>query len=394
MTTFLNINLNQKTPKQFVRIHVAFFLFWALGTLILCRVDNYLLACLNIYLKGWSFIVPITYLFILVKFLKKHKWFYTLGFIVYPFLIFIWFLPKLILQKGRIYLFFAYAQLLLEKIINWKKTLIRFSTLIISIVSLVITENFYVRLVTIGIFSFFYLNYLSNFIKRCFSSFISIDNLKIQKFLDHNAQSEIIDKVENGKYDEKLSQEEIKIKKLKSLLLWSFGLDYVKQNLSGFKGTRAYLLYWFSEMTLYVLLTLSYFTFLNVEIYKINNLSFTVTDAPNIFDFFYYTLKTFSFSNIDAIKPASIVSKLSEIGSFFCLAIIFLVIVCSFLYSLVTQKNKEEVQVIAKACEVENTKIELHVQNSYKTSLTKASNEINTIKDSILKLKNILETII
>ena len=391
---FLNSSIYEKTPNQFKNLHIAFILFWVTGLIIFFRIDSTILEYYNVNLKRFEFLFPILYLTAFFRFFRKIKILLFICFLIYPILLFFWFIPKQVLRRGKVYLLISYFKLLIKGLANWKRNLIFLGALLIFVILFLFTNSTLLGISSILIFGYLYVRYLYTFLESCFQTEELVDSNRLQKYLDENEKSPFIEEIENKNYEEKITKEEAHAARLKRLVNYGFVLNYCTTNLNGFRGKRAYLIYWFSKLAFYTIITLFFFTFLNFELYKIQHSNFVVLGTPNIFDFFYYTLKTLSFTNIDGIKPISILSKCSEMFSFFNLSIILITVVTSFIFPLVREKNSNEINILIRACEIQNKLIESHIRTKYETNINKAVNEIQTIKESVDKLKAILTTII
>ena len=120
---------------------------------------------------------------------------------------------------------------------------------------------------------------------------------------------------------------------------------------------------------------------------------FVVAYQPLIFDFFYYTLKSTTFSTIDAIKLIGVIARIVEISSFFILGIFFLIIVVSQFFSLKKQKFTEEINLGVKACQTQSGLITIYLSNKYNTDL-KTIDIIVSNDDFIKNMKRFFEQIL
>ncbi len=178
------------------------------------------------------------------------------------------------------------------------------------------------------------------------------------------------------------------------MILWNYFLQYFSSNLNSYRGKRAFMIVWLYKYFFVFFLTILYFTFLNYQLYKIDVSNFITTTIPNIFDFFYYTFKNVTFSNIDSLKPNSVISKIAEISSFFILSIYFLIITISSILSLKMSKYSKDMEDAVILCRVQHEKIEQHLKVKYNVEVSNAVTEIENIQTSVFKLKSILERIL
>ena len=142
MKTFLNINLGQPIHLNFFFKHILFILVWGIGLLtIVFRFDLYLYDYLPKNLQWVIKAIPFSFFGILLLIMFLSKWYYNLALIFYPILIIFWFLPKLILAKGKIYLFSNYLSSIINTFKKFKRRILHFFVFIITLFLL-----FYYRL--------------------------------------------------------------------------------------------------------------------------------------------------------------------------------------------------------------------------------------------------------
>jgi hypothetical protein len=144
----------------------------------------------------------------------------------------------------------------------------------------------------------------------------------------------------------------------------------------------------------FVLITVTYFTFLNYELFIIDNESFKTIGVPSLFDFFYYTVKSFIFSNIELILPVSILARIIEILSFLTIGIFVLIIVTSVIFSLKQDKINSNIQKATEVCISQNRYIADHIKLHYQIDLQTVLTEAGTIKTSIENIKRIIEKLL
>ena len=106
MTTFINLSVKEPFNWKLFFRHLEFFSIWVVGIcIILFRIDLALLKEFGLNEQWLQRIGPYVYLIIVILILIITKWYYSTALIFYPILFVFWFLPKLILAKGKIYLF-------------------------------------------------------------------------------------------------------------------------------------------------------------------------------------------------------------------------------------------------------------------------------------------------
>src|SRR5215213_7939338 len=104
MATFLNINFDNAFNKKLIVKHLQFSFFWLVGIcLFIFRLDTVLLRNFITDANWLIHLLPTAFIVILLLSFFFQKWYWTLAFILYPLLLFLWFIPKAVLKKGKIY---------------------------------------------------------------------------------------------------------------------------------------------------------------------------------------------------------------------------------------------------------------------------------------------------
>ena len=111
---------------------------------------------------------------------------------------------------------------------------------------------------------------------------------------------------------------------------------------------------------------------------------------PSIFDFFYYTFKTITFSNIDIITPLSVISRILEILSFLTLGIFLLIIVVSIIFTLRQDQLAENVKKATDLCISQNNLIIQYIKDKYQTDLQTIIQESANIGTSLKSIKQVI----
>lgn len=398
MSSFLNIDLGGATPKKFVWKHILFSILWILAILVLIfRIDVYAINSINPDYHWIVGFLPIGLLLLILVTLFSQKWYYSLAAIFYPILLIFWFFPKNILDKGKIYLFSHYVNYIFTRLANFKRTIIHYSLFIVMIMLLLLTDNQIVRAIAMITMSYFYFRFVYSYLKSSF---------KPAQMFGSSIEASLVEYIEDGesssmkfiesitkeiKEDEKIPEEERKKKKLRTLIMWNFGLNYISKNLNGFKGKKAYVLSWGLQLLYFLLISIIFFTFLNYQLFHINPSNYLVEGTPNLFEFFYYTFKTIPFDGIDSIKPNSELAKIIEIVSFSVIGVFILVIVASVIFSLRQDKIKENVELATQICNKQNQYIIKHVEDEFGVTIQSALKEFADIKKSVDNLKKIID---
>lgn len=401
MSSFFNFNLGGRTPNKFKQKHFLFSILWLLiiSTLIF-RIDVYAINSLNPDFRWIVGLFPVILIALIIIIVFSQKWYYSLAAIFYPILIVFWFLPKNILDKGKVYLFSHYVDYIFTRCSNFKRTIIHYSLFCIVLMLLILTNDLLIKGFAILIISYFYLRFVYGYIKSSFQPaqmFGSSLETLLQEYLDggESSNKKFIESItKEVKSDKNLSEEERKKKKLRDLIMWNFGLNYLSRNLNSFKGKKAYVLSWGLQLIFFLIISILYFTFLNYQLFQINPSSYIIQNQPNIFDFFYYTLKSITFNGIDNIKPNDMISKIIEITSYFVIGIFVLIIFASIIFSLSQAKIKENVILANKICQIQNQYLIHHIQNEFGMTIQSALKEFSDIQRAVNNLKKIIDKIL
>ena len=397
-STFLNIGVNNPLHYKFIFKNALFTIAWTLGILlIIFRIDLFVSDYFPNSFKWISNLVPFAYLSIIIIIMLLQKWYYNLALIFYPVLIIFWFLPKFILSKGKIYLFISYLNFVWARIKKLRSFLFH-SGLFFFTVFLVLTSDLNgIRIFSIVVFSYLYFRYVFNYIRSSFHPpelFNSAIESTLIKYLESPAEkNEIVKRFEERSSEKKLSEEEKKHKQLERLIILNYGFDYLGQSLNGIKGKRAFIIAWILQLFLFISISLVYLTFINFELYVIDNDNFSVSIIPNFFHFLYYALKSMTFNNIDFIKPVSVLAICIEIYTFLLFGIFIFVFAISIIFSWKLDRINENIKKATDFCVKQNQMIAQYIEDKYQTDIQTAIREISNIQKSLGELKNIIDRI-
>lgn len=397
MTSFLNTSLDTKLPKKLVILHTVFCIFWILGLAIfLFRADEFLGNKLNKDWVGLVSVIPFIYILAFFIVFRRYKWYYWLAYFAYPLLIFFWFIPKLVLNKGKIYLFLQYGILALKSLKDIKTNAILLAIFFGTIVLLANVHNYYIAISVMLFYAFLYLKLMKNFVSVFLPA--KLFSIGLQKIAENFSQkndiygSAFIESLEKNKEDEKLTKEQNELKRIERLVIAKFVLSHIKDALNSFKHKRALVISFFFQFITMFVLTLVLFTVINKLLYGIQPASYFVTSAPTTFDFFYYTFKNITFSNIDSLKPATVLAKCIEIASFVIIYLFLIIIVLSMVFSFGQESVKENISSIVIACDDQNNVIADYVQRKYNIQITKVVTEVDSIQKSLNSIKSIINS--
>ena len=396
MTSFLNTDFEKPIRLRFLFKHILFSVLWVIGLAIfLFRADLSIQGILNQSTLWLVRLIPFIYLALVLIVMFTSKWYYTISLIFYPLLIFFWFLPKQILARGKIYLLSNYIGNIIHFIKTFRLSIIKTAIYVLTIFLLLITDSNLMRIVGILVFSYFYLNYVINYIRKSLNPpklFGADINKAIENILAAPDKGfTLVTSIEDRKTQENLNPEEIRSKKLEDLIYLNYFITYLRENLSGFSGKKAFLISWMYQLALFLTITVAFYTFVNFELFIISANNFHVVGIPKAFDFLYYTIKTITFSNIDNIQPITVIAKSVEILSFITLGIFSLIFTVSIIYSLRQERFNENIKQAKEFCLIQDKIISDHIKEKYNTDIQTVLNESSNIKDSLIKLKKVIE---
>jgi hypothetical protein len=319
--TFLNIEIDKPIRWKFLLKHILFSLLWIIGlAIIIFRIDLYLTNFLSDEMQWITRIIPFLFIGIVILVMFLSKWYYNVALIFYPFLVIFWFIPKMILTRGKIFLLSSYLVSIINIIKRFKIRILQFGLFVLTLFLLLITNSNIIRIFSILVFSYFYYRYLFSYIRKSFNppKLFGADIAEpIDEIITSSEKSMLLVKaIEEQKQDEKLSEDEKQKIKLNELIFLNFFVVFFKDYLSGFNVKKSFIISWVYQLIVFFLITLVFYTFVNFELFLIDNHNFMVNGNPSLFDFFYYTIKTIAFQNINSIIPLSVFAKISEILSF------------------------------------------------------------------------------
>lgn len=398
-STFINLDIDKPIHWRFLIKHIVFSATWILSIWIIIFRGDYFL--INLLPEDYDWIIkiiPFTLIGVILIFMIKSKWYYNLSFIFYPILLTFWFIPKTILKKGKIYLLSTYIDFIYNRFKRFKSTLIHTSITVITILLLLLINSDIIRIWSMLYFSFFYYKIIVKYIRQSLQP-VKLFGADIDKSLDFLIKQPeksyaLIKSFEENKSDEKLAENEIALKRVERLIIANSLIEYLGANLNGFKGKRAFVLSWLYQLFGFVIITVIYFTFLNFELYTVNNSSFNVTTGITLFDFFYYTVKTFIFANIETIFPIGVIARIIEIISFLIVGVFILIIVISVIFSLRQDKINANIQKATEVCLTQNKFIVQLIKQKYQMDIETVLEEVSSIKNSIEKVKRTIEKIL
>lgn len=396
MTTFINLDIAGKTPNKFIWKHLLFSFLWIVGVLILLfRVDVVIFNKNSISIDWLEGTLPVMLLFLVGVVMGFQKWYYSLALILYPILAFGWFIPKAILRNGKIYLFIKYINATFSFFTKFKYQLVHFSIFVLTFLLIMFSSNYIVKCFAIVTMVYFYALYVFNYIKKSFQP---------AQLFGHKVEEVIDGLLSQCKKDEsflittfvtKLEKDGVdkENKSLKRLIMMNYAIETIADRLNGFRGKRAFLIALFYELVVFLFLSIFLFWFINYQLFQISSDNFQVIGSPNAFDFLYYTIKKITFGDVDYLKPLTTIAKVFEILSFFVIGVFALIIIVSMFFALRNDKINENVKLTTALCSEQNRVIKEYVVAQYGKDIQTAVSEVQTIGDSLKRLKSIIDNI-
>ncbi|XOV93714.1 MAG: hypothetical protein ACFHWX_03185 [Bacteroidota bacterium] len=400
MPYFLNISFDGKIHKKIALKHLQFSAIWILGTcIILFRLDVIILNSIGITITWLEGTLPLLLLAVTTLLIFTQKWYFSLAFILYPILAIGWFIPKMILKRGKVYLLFSYINGIYDHIKMIRRTLFHIFIFILALMLLLILGSIWSRILAIIIFSYLYLFYAFRYIVKSFKP-AKLFGYSVEKIINNlmddskKEKSDFLDRLAKPSASEaSLPPEQRLQEQALRLTMLDFTIDYASKQLNGFRGKRAYVISMIFSISLFLLFSIIFFWFINFQLFIIDPTNFQTAIDVTQFDFLYYTFKTITFSDIDRIVPNSTLSRIIEMISFFSLGVIIIVVLLSIIFGLRKEKINDNLQLTKELCSLENKRIREYAMRELNLDIQVARIEIQKIRVSIETLRRILEKI-
>lgn len=395
MSTFLNINLDRKFNLNFAIKHFFFTTFWLLAICVfIFRIDEILLH--NTQFEKYGSYVPLVYIILLLVFLLFNKWYFILAFFIYPVLLIFWFIPKSILSVGKIYMFGNYINSVISWFYNIKFSIFNLIALIFTFFVFFVFKSTPAIIFVMCSISYFYFKYLFHLIIKAFrqpSIFGNSLEETIKSLINRKDRSEsfLLKSVIINHDDEKLEVDIRREKQIRRVLIFNFCADLLKERIVGHRGKQAYMISWLFGAFMFLIYSILFFSFMNLQLFKIDNSSFIYSGDYINFDFFYYTLKTITFGDIEIIKPISIFARILEISSFFIIGIFILIIFLSIILSMKQDRLNENLKLTTQLIDSESSIIKSYVESEFGSNIKSLAQEVKNIDDSIKNIRNFIE---
>jgi hypothetical protein len=396
MATFININFDNSFNKKLLVKHLQFSVFWIIGIILFVfRIDVVLVHSHN-GLDWLIQLLPTVYIIILLLSFFFQKWYWTLAFVLYPLLLFFWFIPKSVLKRGKVYMFGSYVDSVYRKIKNYKFTLLNLLLSVVTAILFLSFNSLWVRWLGLSWALYFYTKYVFRFLKRSFSTpslFGTSIEQSINKWLENAIPEEsiIVKSYINQKEDEKLETQQRKEKHLTRIIMANYTLDLLKARIGSFKSRKAFVLMWLFQAGMFLLYSIVFFWFINMQLYKIEPTNFIYKGSFPAFDFLYYTLKTITFGDINLVQPNTTITRTIETASFIIIGVFFLVVIISIVLSMHQEKVNENIRLTSEYFNKENENLSLYTQKQFGVGIKAAMKDVKNIDESLRNLKKFFD---
>lgn len=257
-STFLNLDMESSIRWKFFFIHVGFIFIWVFGLwLVLFRGDYSLLRIIPESYDWVFYLTPIVFLFGVMTLMFYIKWYYSLILVFYPILLIFWFLPKIILKRGKIYLLSGYANFLFERIKKYKSTIIHLFFIVISVLLFVASGSVLVRVFGMAFFTYLYFKILWKYIKKTLKpiDLFGHNVEEIFNLIKNNPQKtqRVIIALEQGKPNKGKKKVDLN-KRIKRLVSFNLIIEHFIDQIKSFKGKKAFVIYWVYQLAGFVVL--------------------------------------------------------------------------------------------------------------------------------------------
>lgn len=342
----------------------------------------------------------------LVWALLGHKKFFLLfGYIVvYPFIIFVWRIPKTLLKRSR-FAFFVYSNGILNFLANLRARLLAFSIFLLSIILIFHANSAYVLVSCMALLLILLLVHYYKRVKTAFSplSLFVMDSKTLQDALESEsfqrviqmgeapgdskelADTEAINRVKSGSQPEDSDIES----QLLQLVFVSRFFTFSETTLRTFQRTRIYLLFTSLSLIATYLFTIVVGGLLNYATFKINPLDYSLQLPPNLFNFVYYAFNAAALGHIQGIMPSTTFSR----GLFMfqgLLTFLILSLMVTLIFTTMTERFKDELSQMTGILGEQQTAVTRRLQAEFKMSVGEAVGKIAESSPVIAKFLRFL----
>ncbi len=132
------------------------------------------------------------------------------------------------------------------------------------------------------------------------------------------------------------------------------------------------------------LITVVFFSVINLSLYKINVNSFTTTVQPDFFMFFYYSITGLFGRGIIEIVPVTNISRIISVLEMIFTFSLFGILVSLFL-SVKEKRDSEEIDTAIKLIKDQGSEMETFIKDKYKLTINDAISELEKLKAGFIK---------
>lgn len=342
-----------------------------------------------IYFKFFILIPLISFLWIISgtkNFISQFSYI-----IFYPLILLLWIIPKTLFQRKSWFLIFTYINSLVNFIKSFKTNLALISIFSVCALFIIKTENIYI--VSLSCFGMTMV-LIYHFYKRFYFAFspstaFAIDTKTINKYLKNDKQDNIlISGLLSGKVDqESESDDENRYRYLQYLLIYNRLFLFVSEKLKRFQESRVYIIFFVIGLIYTLIISITVFGFINYSIYKLDPSNFNISTEPKLINFIYYSFYSILANQINEIIPVGTISKLLNMTEII-IGLLIIVILISIMFSVQSDRYKEELGNIITTVGSQGELIEKHINDEFRLSISQAILilEVEKIKGSLIKI--------
>ena len=353
--------------KSFRELCAIIFWCYLFGKVVIFDFDTYII---NKYFPDlvqalyYKFFLLAAFISILWLYLGRKRFpRFVLYIVLYPIVVLIWKIPKVIFRHWSISIVFAPA---VFEFITKFRTYFVFNTLVtLSAIFILTSYNKILLLISMLILATFLVHHLYSSFRKVYQStvFSRLQGIisKINNRLsDISFFQEMWDSAKN-RNEPKNDQEELQTR-LSTLYLAYWCAEFVKEKADHFLQSRRMDLYLIFTWFYTVFITAAIYSLEYFSLYKIIPNSFIVPSKPTYFSFLGFSFGKLVPSGVSAISPENLPALLlcySELG---CTLVIFVILVFTIL-TAAREKYKEDIYSIVK----ELTELALIIQDKFTT---------------------------
>jgi len=399
MATFLNLNLDNEINPAFFWKHLLFSAFWIVGILLfLFRLDIYLLDKYSISASWIRIAIPTAYFALLITYCCFLKW-YTLLFISYPLFLFGWFIPKFILRNGKVYLLGNYLSSIYSFFANWRVSLAKLFLYISSFLLLLTIGSNWTRWFALFAALVFYMSFIYRSIKQSFGKPALFSGLLEEKIKERLAPEKVSESIIVKSYvaattNANVAPDEQRKGQISRVVYADFFINVLLNKMTGMNAKRAFLRAWVIQSVIFLLISIIFFWFANFQLYKIDSAQYVYEGRFPVFDFFYYTLKTGVFGDIETLKAVGVLARILAIAAFSAIGVFVLIICVHIAYHYKQEQLSENIELAAKLFDNERSNLMSFLNSDLGVnSMEGAMAELQNIQESLVKLRKFLDNI-